>query len=347
MTIIERDLTGFCPLHTPSPGAEITSFTLLPSIRTPNGLSRFSWKLEFPLPNTYRIICAASGSDSHPRPPHDNAHAPLELCRFRVLSFDQKKCTAVFSFPQRTPQSKKVSGLEGEGLELRLGWTHQIAAEIWQTDGVARPVLRDLRTRSYAVTEHGMMRHWVLDRNRLHLGLGEKAAPIDLTGRRFVLHATDAALYDSYRTDPLYKHTPFLISTPRPAQSGHQGVTYAIFHATNSIATWDVGAEIDYPSGGWSKQYLQDWGGLEEWVMFGRGVQGVVQTYSQIVGKPRLIGRDWLGYLGSTMLLSDKENAQELLEAWPGLCREYDIPCSAMHVCRTPPLTWEPSSPGG
>ena len=32
------------------------------------------------------------------------------------------------------------------------------------------------------------------------------------------------------------------------------------------------------------------------------------------------------------MLLSDKENAQELLEEWPELCRKHDIPCSAMHV---------------
>ena len=32
------------------------------------------------------------------------------------------------------------------------------------------------------------------------------------------------------------------------------------------------------------------------------------------------------------MLLSDKENAQELLSKWPEMCREHDIPCSAMHV---------------
>lgn len=177
-----------------------------------------------------------------------------------------------------------------------------------------------------------MIRHWVLDRSRLHLGLGEKAAPIDLTGRSFTLHAADSAWYDTYRTDPLYKHTPFLISTPRPTADFLQDVTYAIAHGTNSICTWDVGQEIDYPSGGWSKRFIQDWGGLEEWVMFGCGVEGVVKTFAQLAGKPRLIGRDWLGYLGSTMLLSDKPNAQELLEKWPSMCRENDIPCSAMHL---------------
>ncbi len=154
-------------------------------------------------------------------------------------------------------------------------------------------MLRDLRARSYALTEHGMTRHWSLDRTRLHLGLGEKAAPIDLTGRKFTLHATDAAWYDSYRTDPLYKHTPFLISTPRPTKDGQQGLTYAIVHGTNSIATWDVGGEIDYPSGGWSKRFIQDWGGLEEWVMVGKGVEGGGQDicrngWQAEVGRQRL-----------------------------------------------------------
>jgi len=32
------------------------------------------------------------------------------------------------------------------------------------------------------------------------------------------------------------------------------------------------------------------------------------------------------------MLLADDENAQKLLEQWPGLCAKNDVPCSAMHV---------------
>ncbi len=298
MSVVERDLTYLVlppSLASVAPGDLLTSFTLVSGPET--RFANFEWKLEFPFPQAYRILLTGPG---RPRPPHDNVNAPSEFCSFKLLSLDRENCRAIFAFPSPTPQARRVSGLNQERLELRLYWNYQLFSEVWQVgDGDDKPVIRDLRARSYALTEHGVIRHWSLDKTRLHLGLGEKAAPIDLTGRRFILHATDAAYYDSYRTDPLYKHTPFLISTPRPSPGGRQGLTYAIFHGTNSIATWDVGGEIDYPSGGWSKRFVQGWGGLEEWIMIGRGVEGVVKTFADMAGKPRLVGRDWLGYLGT------------------------------------------------
>ena len=296
MSVVERDLTYLVlpSLASPEPGSEISCFTLVsgPKCRFPG----FEWKLEFPFPQAYRIIVAGPG---RPRPPHDNVNAPANFCSFKLLSLDKNNCRATFGFPSVTSEAGRTSGLGNEQLELRLCWNYQVFSEVWHVeDGKEELVLRDLEARPYALTEHGMIRHWSLDKTRLHLGLGEKAAPIDLTGRRFILHATDAAFYDTYRTDPLYKHTPFLISTPRPTEDGKHGLTYAIFHGTNSISTWDVGGEIDYPSGGWSKRFVQEWGGLEEWVMVGKGVEGVVKTFSEMAGKPRLVGRDWLGYLG-------------------------------------------------
>ncbi|KAK1752037.1 glycosyl hydrolases family 31-domain-containing protein [Echria macrotheca] len=337
MSITERDLTNLIlhpSLESLTPGATLRSFTLISGPSTP--FPDFTWTLEFPLPQAYRILL--TGPD-RPRPAHDNIRAPpsSSFCTFSVLAIDTSARTATFAFPAPTPTSLSLSGItSSSSLQLRLWWSHQIATEVWECISVSgkwTPLLRDLRARSYGLTEHGTIRHWTLDRtSRIHLGLGEKAAPLDLTGRRFAMHATDAAWYDAYRTDPLYKHTPFLISTPKPRPDSFSKLTYALVHATNSVATWDVGAEIDFPSGGWSKRFVQDWGGLEEWVLLGQGVEGCVRTYGELAGRPGLVGREWLGSLGSSMLLSDKENGQELMEEWPGLCRRYDVPCSAMHL---------------
>lgn len=36
--------------------------------------------------------------------------------------------------------------------------------------------------------------------------------------------------------------------------------------------------------------------------MIGKGVEAVVETFAEMAGKPRLVGRDWLGYLGKLLV---------------------------------------------
>lgn len=283
---VERDLTNFLPVSIPGVSQELRSFTLK-STKDTRYIKDFSWTLEFPLPNAYRILLEGP---TRPRPPHDNVGLVVKPLLFKVLSFDEKQCKASFAFPP----SKAIKGR----LEFRLSWKALITSEVYHVDNEEVKVTGDTRIRSYALTEHGIIRHYPYERERLHLGLGEKAAPLDLGERSFTLHAADVAFYDTYKSDPLYKHTPFLISTPRPDKHGKQGLTYAIFHGTNSISTWDLGRSLDIPSGGMFKTFTQDWGGLEEWFMFGTGVQSVVRTMAKISSKPKLVGRDWLGYLG-------------------------------------------------
>ena len=295
---VERDLTDFVvppSASAPKIGQKITSFTLVSSKQT-RYIKDFSWKLEFPLPNAYRILLTGP---TRPQPPHDNVSMKIEPLPFEVVSIDVKKSTAIFAFPHSGVSN--ISGVNKGCVQLRLDWKRQIAGEVWQvTEKTSEKIMGDVFLRSYALTDHGIIRHYRYERENLHLGLGEKGAPIDLGERSFTLHCADVAGYDAYKSDPLYKHHPFLISTPRPDKDGKQALTYAIFHGTNSVSTWDVGRSLDIPSGGYYKTFTQDWGGLEEWIMVGNGVQAITKTMAEIAGKPKLVGRDWLGYLGAS-----------------------------------------------
>ncbi|WVQ79018.1 hypothetical protein IAT38_001110 [Cryptococcus sp. DSM 104549] len=329
MGIIERELSGFqLPPSPPKAGSSITSFTLV----TPNSDAVFkdlTYTISFPLPNAYRILLSGP---TRPQPIHDNVVLTSFPLSFKLLTLDPKSSSATFAFP-----SEGSAELDGAGRqrELHLTWGEHITLTTSELIGGTRTrVVGDLPNRSYALTDKGIMRHWWVEPDNLHLGLGEKAAPLDLSNRSFHNHGSDSAAYDAYQTDPLYKHTPYLISTPKPTKEGEELVsTYAIYHPTNSGGVWDVRRLHDDPWG-FFKCYTQDYGGLEEWVLFGKGVQEVVRTYGEIVGMPRLVGRDWLGYLASGMGLgeSDHPPAQELLSTWPDLCKKYDIPCSAMHL---------------
>lgn len=76
------------------------------------------------------------------------------------------------------------------------------------------------------------------NRGTLHVGLGEKASPMNLSGRRFDTSAMDRFGYDVYKTDPLYKNIPLLINaTP----SG----CIAFFSTSHGRGKYSIGAEMD------------------------------------------------------------------------------------------------------
>jgi hypothetical protein len=126
--ITERDLTYLVLSSAASnfqAGSVIKSFSLVSGPDTQ--FQDFEWKIEFPLPNAYRII--VTGPD-RPRPPHDNLNAPAELSSFKLTTLDRDECLAVFEFPESTEDSCKQSGLKDERLQLRLRWKYQVHSEV-------------------------------------------------------------------------------------------------------------------------------------------------------------------------------------------------------------------------
>lgn len=268
-----------------------------------------------------------------PLPPQDNIISSSSRIVLPGLSIDQEAQTASFTLPD----GKNVI-LQWKVNNLNLAIYETFLSEIDEP----RLVFSTLKHRGFLLSEHGIVRYDVLIPDSIRTGLGEKGAPLDLTTRSFSLTGTDAAAYDAYNSDPLYKHTPWLMTLPKPV-SGSPAIlpsAVASYHSTNSDGRWDVHQSLCDPYGVFTS-YRQDWGGLDEYILFGDGVNAqtgagareLVQGFAQLVGSPQLVPRDWLGYLASGMGLgeSDSPPAQELLEAWPALCKKHGIPCSAMH----------------
>ncbi|KAJ5215104.1 hypothetical protein N7468_010783 [Penicillium chermesinum] len=221
-----------------------------------------------------------------------------------------------------TSKSSETSKMmEIGGVTATVEWDQTPVVSLAWT-GSDQPLHCDLPLRSYVADGTGVAYYSVHDREALHVGLGEKAAPMDLTGRSFQLSATDCFGYDAYKSDPLYKHIPLLIkATP-------QGCI-ALFSTTHGRGSWSVGSEID---GLWGhfKIYRQDYGGLEQYMIVGRTLKDVVRSYAQLVGFPLLVPRWAYGYVSGGYkysALDEPRASQALLEFAERLERE-GIPCS-------------------
>lgn len=59
------------------------------------------------------------------------------------------------------------------------------------------PLYADLPNRSYCIDNTGIANYTTYNRNTLHVGLGEKHAPLNLSNRKFVIDATDCFGYDA------------------------------------------------------------------------------------------------------------------------------------------------------
>lgn len=283
-----------------------------------HGLFHFSF--EAVRPNIFRTTFF---SDTHPLPPHPSVRRPeIDL---RNVQTRQKQIGP-------TTVQLNIGDVEvrldiSSCPTISLGFNGQ------------SPLHEDLPHRSYVVDDTGISHYTRYVENTLHVGLGEKAAPLDLSNRQFTISATDCFGYDVYRTDPMYKHIPLLINAT-PAGC------IATFSTSYSRGHYSIGSEMD---GLWGpyKVYRQDHGGLEEYLIIGHTLQEVVKTYADLVGFPKLVPRWAFGYLAGGMKYSmlDEPPAHQALMGFADKLKEHDIPCSGFQlssgytVSENPPKT--------
>lgn len=281
--------------------------------------SPFSFTFETIRPNVFRTTFT---SPTHVLPPRPSARKPEIIVSLAYHRDSAAKQVALFT-PAATAK-------------VTWQYTPEISISVSE---FKEPLHRDLPFRSYTVDGDGVSHYTCYNRNALHVGLGEKAAPMDLSNRGFALSATDSFGYDAYRTDPLYKVIPLLVSaTPDGC--------VAVFSTSHSRGFYSVGHEVD---GMWGhyKVLRQDHGGLEEYVIIGKTLQDVIKSYADIVGYPRLMPRWAFGYIAGGMKYSmlDDPPAHEALFEFAEKLKQHEIPCSAFQmssgytVSQTPPKT--------
>lgn len=191
-----------------------------------------------------------------------------------------------------------------------------------------RLVISDLPHRAYVRgSPHGVAHFLRRKPGKQHFyGFGEPSGPLDKAGRRITQFPVDAMGYNAESSDPLYKHWPFYITLDT-----EHDFAYGIFYDTTAACVFDQGQEIDAFFGFYSTFQAVD-GDLDYYVIAGPTVADVARKFVLLTGKPELMPRWSLGYLGSTMTYTESPAAQERLREFVDLCERHDIECSMFHL---------------
>ncbi|MBS7697436.1 MULTISPECIES: glycoside hydrolase family 31 protein [unclassified Chelatococcus] len=195
----------------------------------------------------------------------------------------------------------------------------------WRRDGEAEPFLSDRPTQAYFLSRksgalaHSMARH----ADERHYGLGDKAGPLDRTGRRFAIDAVDPCGFDAELSDPLYKMLPFFIVD---GPVGAHGVYYDNL-ATGAV---DLGCTIDNYHGLFRSYQAND-GDLDYYVLAGPSVPEVVRRFSWLAGGQAFAPRWSLGFAMTSMSIADAPDADARVSAFVADCKTNGIRCDSFH----------------
>ncbi|MBS7706597.1 glycoside hydrolase family 31 protein [Chelatococcus asaccharovorans] len=196
---------------------------------------------------------------------------------------------------------------------------------VWRRAGEAEPFLRDRPTQAYFLSRktgalaHSMARH----ADERHYGLGDKAGPLDRTGRRFAIDAVDPCGFDAELSDPLYKMLPFFIV------DGPAGA-HGLYYDNLAVGEVDFGCTIDNYHGLF-RSYKADDGDLDYYVLAGPTVPDVTRRFSWLTGGQAFAPRWSLGFAMTSMAIADAPDADARISAFVADCKAHGIRCDSFH----------------
>jgi alpha-glucosidase len=195
----------------------------------------------------------------------------------------------------------------------------------WHRKGEDRPFLQDRSTQAYFVSQKtGALQHVMArDEHERHYGVGDKAGPLDHTGRRFKIDAVDPCGFDAELSDPLYKMIPFVIV------DGPTGA-HGVFYDNLAVGEMDLGCTIDNYHGPFRSYSAQD-GDLDFYVMAGPSVPDVVRRFSWLTGGQAFAPKWSFGFGTTSMTIADAPDADARISDYIEKCRYHRIPCDSFH----------------
>ena len=168
------------------------------------------------------------------------------------------------------------------------------------TDARGAVVHQDVPGRAYRRDPLGRSLHYFqIDGFHHAYGLGERAGALDRMGRRFSLDMRDAIGYDAERTDPLYKHIPFIIR-----RDIEHGLFCGLFYDAPCRGEVDLGQER---SGYWPpycKVALES-PQIDYFILLGSSMRDVLRRYTRLTGTTAMPPLPSLGHMASTMYLTE------------------------------------------
>ena len=195
----------------------------------------------------------------------------------------------------------------------------------WRRTGETEPFLQDRTTQAYLVSPRtGAIAHFMArdDADR-HYGLGDKAGPLDRTGRRFAIDAVDPCGFDAELSDPLYKMLPFFIVDGKAGAHG-------LFYDNLSTGSVDFGCTLDNYHGLF-RSWKGDDGDLDYYVLAGPSVPDVVKRFSWLTGGHAFAPRWSLGFGVTSMAIADAPDADARISDFIAKLTTHRIPCDSFH----------------
>ena len=108
-------------------------------------------------------------------------------------------------------------------------------------------------------------------------GLGEKAGPLERTGKRYEMRNLDALGYDARSTDPLYKHLPVTFTQTEGAGA------FGLFYDNLTNGGFDLGNELDNYHPRFRSWRAED-GDLDLYLSWGPQLIDVIKAHHRLIG---------------------------------------------------------------